>query len=254
MCKRQWPLHCNLYRGHAGDESDCPYRSLLGQLLWIARMTRPDIFYAVIYMSQFTASHTKEHFKHLKRILKYLISTKDQCLTYVRQQGVGWNDISITAWSDSDWASDAMTRRSVTGCCTFVCGMLVSWVSKRQTTVALSSTEAEYMAVSDTNRDVIQVMNILSEFCKPKLPSTIFMDNVGAKFIAENSVNNKRTKHIDVRFHYIRQYVQRKLTQLVYVPTQYNLADMFTKALGPEKFLPFMRQILGLEKPWSSEL
>ena len=88
------------------------------------------------------------------------------------------------------------------------------------------------------------------------MDTVIYQDNKSA-IILVNHVkysSTKRTKHIDVRFHYIRQYVQRKLTRLVYVPTQYNLADMFTKASGPEKFLPFMRQILGLEKPWSSEL
>ena len=120
----------------------------------------------------------------------------------------------------------------------------VGWFSKKQITVALSSVEAEYMALSDSTREVLYTHHLVSEFFSVKTPVPILIDNKGAGFIAENEVNNKMTKHINVRFHFVRQYIQQKLIELFHIDTQRNVSDIFTKALDPQTFQKFASMLL----------
>jgi len=114
-------------------------------------------------------------------------------------------------------------------------------------TIALSSVEAEYMALSDATRETLYVYNLLSEFFPVATPVPINIDNKGAGFIAENNINNKMTKHIDVRYHFVRYYICNKLIELFYVPTAENVSDIFTKALSPDVFKKLSKVLLKCE-------
>jgi hypothetical protein len=223
-----------------------PYRSLLGKLLWIARCTRPDIYYAVSYLSRFTCSHTDEHFSHLKRILRYLKSTLHYKLRYTRQY-ITEGDIiphMLEFYSDSDWASDWLDRKSVSGHVGFLFGNTLTWESRKQVTTALSSAESEYYALTDATKTLLHVSHLMREIMTvpPLIP--MYMDNRGAQYMAENTINNKRTKHIDVRYRFVTQHVKDKKMVLNYVPTDQNTSDVFTKALGNVAFHKHSRTLL----------
>jgi hypothetical protein len=147
---------------------------------------------------------------------------------------------------DSDWASDPITRQSVTGYFFQLAGGPITWQSRAQTTVAHSSTEAEYMALSDCSCQVSWIRNIFLELGMRLGPIPIYADNQGSIFIGSNPVQEIRTKHIDVKYHYVRECIAVKKIVLYHVPTQDNTADIFTKNLGRLKFEKFKRQ-LGIE-------
>ena len=245
--------------------SRLPYRQLLGSLWWIARVTRPDIMFAVAYLSRFANCHSDIHYSHLLRVLKYLKTTSTQALRFRKHapetaplEVSSYSDAdrfpdepmltgdSVQTHSDSDWAGDKFDRRSVSGNITFLYGNPVNWNSHRQTTVALSSAEAEYYAMTDATKEALLVRQLLRELSYDhySAPVPIHVDNMGAKYIAENMINNKRTKHIDIRYHFIRHYIQDKAIRLDYVPTKLNIADLMTKALPIQDFRRLSRMLL----------
>ena len=203
--------------------------------------TRPDIAFAVTKLAQFAANPSQEHFDRAKYICHYLVGTMDYALVYDGKSGKG-----LTAYTDSDWASDPITRRSATGFFFKLADCVISWCSHAQTTVAHSSTEAEYMAISDCSRQVSWMRNIFMELGIPLAPIPIYGDNQGSIFIGSNPVQEIRTKHIDIRYHYVRECIARKKIEIFFVPSEDNPADLFTKNLGHIKFNKF-RALLGLE-------
>ena len=230
-------------------DASLPFRSLIGALLWIARCTRPDIMYCVIYLSRFSASYNQTHFIAAKRVLRYLVCTIDKALIFA-PQGLATSPtpstpVKIVLYSDSDWASDVNDRKSFTGCVVFVNNCAVSWTSRKQVTVALSSVEAEYMALSDSTRECLYVHHLIDQFFQVKTPVPLLIDNKGAGYIAENEINNKMTKHINVRFHFVRQYIQQKLVELFHIGTADNISDIFTKALDAPTFIKLSALLLG---------
>jgi hypothetical protein len=152
----------------------------------------------------------------------------------------------LAAYSDSDWASDPITRRSVTGYFFQLAGGPIVWQSRAQTTVAHSSTEAKYMALSDCSHQVSWIHTIFLELGMRLGPIPIYADNQGSIFIGSNPVQEIHTKHIDVKYHYVRECIADKKIVLYHVPTEDNTADIFTKNLGCLKFEKFKRQ-LGIE-------
>jgi hypothetical protein len=216
---------------------------VIGSLLWIARATRPDILYAVIYLARFSACYEEAHFAAAKRIIRYLVTTVDRKLTYRKQETC---PMDLIVYSDSDWASDKNDRKSFAGFVVYLNRCPISWGCKKQVTVALSSTEAEYMALSDATREILYVVQLLTEFVHLVRPVALNIDNKGAGHIAENNVNNKLTKHIDVRYHFVREHIESGLVELFYVPTAFNIADIFTKALGADVFEKLRDMVLGI--------
>ena len=219
-----------------------PYRSLLGSLLWIMRSTRPDIAFSVTYLSHFCSAYDESHWGCLRRVLKYLYHTRTQPLTLRQPRSDG--PVPVSVWSDSDWASDKLTRKSVSGYVVAIGGSPVAWSSKRQSTVALSSCEAEYMAMSEAAKGGLYVRNLLTQCKEVRTPMPLLYDNQGSAYMAANTVNNGRTKHIDIRHHFIRQHVAEKTFVLDYVPTATNVADVLTKALPREPFTRFSNLLL----------
>lgn len=233
------PMEVNLKLEKSKNEmSNCLYQQLIGSLMYLSVLTRPDISYCISYLSQFNNCNNETHWKHAKRVLKYLSSTKLYGLMYVK------NDSDILGFVDADWASDAIDRRSYTGYCFIFSGCVVSHESRKQQTVALSSTEAEYMAVCEASKEAIFLKNLLCELINRKnLPVVLCNDNQSAKKLSENCMYHKRSKHIDVRYHFIREAVANDLVKIEYLKTSDMPADMFTKSLCKIKHYNFMKKI-----------
>lgn len=208
------------------DPSPGPYPQLIGSLLWVAQCTRPDISFAVARLSQFLRDPSVNHWKAAQRVLQYLIRTKDLRL---RLGG----DLECSGYSDADWAEDRQDRRS-TSAYTYRLGLgPISWKSRKQTTVSLSSTESEYKALSDSCKEGLWLRNLLSELhIRPRSSLPLHVNNEGAEALAKNPEHHVRTKHIDTRHHFVRECVKNNWITVYHVPTQDMLADMLTKPLA----------------------
>ena len=218
------------------------YIQIVGSIIYVMQ-TRPDVLHAVGVLSQFSANPGKTHLESLKRVLRYLKGTAHYTLILGRQ---GMNSVDLVGWTDSDWAQDPDTRRSIGGFVFDVAGSKVAWSSKKQPTVALSTVESEYMAASNATKEAIWLRVLLEEMgFKQISATTIHVDNQGCIALAHNPVNHSRVKHIDIRHHFIRERVASKEVNLRYVSTKDMLADMFTKQLLREAFERF-RDILGV--------
>jgi len=206
-----------------------PYREAVGSLVYLM-MTRPDICQAVGAVSQYVSSPGLKHWEAVKRIMRYLKKTADAALI------IGGDDLQLSAYSDSDWAGDPDTRRSTSGYVFCLGTSTVSWNSRKQPTVALSSTEAEYLALTAAGKQAVWLQLLLSELEVPqKYPTLLYCDNQGAIALVRNPVHHSRTKHIEVRHHKIREWVDTGAINVRYCPTEEMLADMFTKAISREK-------------------
>jgi Reverse transcriptase (RNA-dependent DNA polymerase) len=211
-----------------------PYMNLVGSVLYAAITTRLDIAYAVNLVSRFMQNPGEAHWKASKRILRYLHGTKKTGLVF---KSNGSKELSIEAYSDADWGGDQDDRKSTTGFVITINGSVVSWLSKKQSTVALSTAEAEYMAISATVQEVNWIKQLLVELELPvKLPVKLLCDNQAAIQISTNDVNHSRTKHIDIRHHFVRESVKNKEVDLSWIATDKQLADILTKPLSRSRF------------------
>lgn len=218
------------------------FQSIIGSLLYLMLGTRPDIAYAVTKLSKFAANPSKEHRDKALYICRYLVGTRNYSLVLDGTKNAG-----LEAFTDSDWGGDLGDRVSITGYFFKLANAAISWTSRTQKSVALSSTEAEYMALSDCSRQAIWIRNLLIEIGYEHFGAVpIAGDNQGSIFIGSNPVQDRRTKHIDIRYHFIRQTIQDGKVELSYIPGAENPADMFTKNLGETLFTKF-REHLGLE-------
>ena len=214
------------------------YQSMVGSLLYAAMATRPDIAHAVSVVSKFNANPNAAHLTAVKRILRYLKGTVNLALKYERSESG-----TLIGFSDADWAGDQDDRRSTTGKILFLSGGAVSWFSKKQATVALSTAEAEYVAVSQAAQEGTWLKRLLTDLGMSDSSTVILEDNQGAIAIAKNPVNHSRTKHIDIRYHYIRECVQNGQIQVQYCPTIDMKADILTKPLTRQRFECLRRKI-----------
>ena len=220
-------------------DSTLPYLNLLGSLMWVARCTRPDVQFCVNYLAQFSHCYTMEHFTALKQVAKYLYTTRDLKFFLYKPQKPFQGEVDLVQWTDSDWATDKNDRKSITGHISFVLGQPVSWGSRKQKSVAHSSTEGELVAAVDTAKEGKYLSNLIGQLYKVKKPMTIKIDNQGAKFLCEGEGVSQRAKHIDLKFWALRDWVAEKIFKLIYVATDANIADMMTKALGQIKLDAF---------------
>ena len=177
------------------------------------------------------------HLQLCKQVFKFLKGTKHYDLKFTKAK----NGLCLEGWTDSDWGSSP-DRRSISGYCFQLNdnGALISWASSKQRIVALSSTEAEYVAVTDAMKEGNYLRQLLADMTGSKKQAIrLHADNQGAIALSKNAVHHKRTKHIDIRYHFIRYEVDNKIVYLVYVPTGKNTADMFTKPLPLSKLAEF---------------
>ncbi|KAL0311880.1 UNVERIFIED_CONTAM: Retrovirus-related Pol polyprotein from transposon RE1 [Sesamum radiatum] len=220
------------------------YRSLIGSLLYLTA-TRPDIMFATSLLSRFMQSPSQVHYGAAKRILRYLQGTKDFGIWYKST-----NDAKLVGYTDSDWAGSADDMKSTSGY-TFSLGSgIFSWASKKQATVAQSSAEAEYIAAAAASNQATWLRRILEDMGeKQEEPTTIYCDNKSAIAITKNPVQHNRTKHIDIKYHALREATTRGEIELKYCSTEEQLADMFTKALPRDKFEE-LRTKIGVSKTY----
>jgi hypothetical protein len=220
------------------EDTNFPFRELIGALMYVAVGTCPDVLHAVSVLSQFRNCYRKKHCTAAKRVLRYLKGTIDKKLIYRKNQD------NLTCYVDADWANCEIDRRSYTGSTFILSVAAFSWESRKQRTVALSSTEAEYMALSDASKEAVFLIGYLKELGFQSLANVVvFNDNQGAGKLTENSVYHARSKHIDVRYHFIRDAVKKHPIKILYLPTEKMIADVLTKALPKENH---DRCILGL--------
>ena len=216
------------------------FQSVIGSLLYLMLGTRPDIAFAVIKLSQFSANPSEEHLKRALGICHYLVGTPDYILAFDGDSQKG-----LVAYTDSDWAEDRNDRRSISGFFMKLADCVVLWQSRAQKTVAGSSTEAEYMALSDGCRQVMWVQSLFKELGFNETRTPLCGDNQGSLFISSNPVQERRTKHIDIKYHYIREKVENGDVEVFFVPSDDNPADLMTKALSEIKFRRFL-PVLGM--------
>jgi len=213
------------------------YRSAVGTLLYLLKYSRPCLANPLRELSKALDGASQATFKELKRVIKFVLDTADYGLKIEpisKPTGEAW---TMTVFSDSDYAGDAETRISVTGFCVFLMGVPISWKSRAQRSVTLSSSEAEFVALSEAAKEIkfiVQVM--LSIGIEVELPVIVRVDNVGAIFMAENVSTSPRTKHVDVRYHFVREFVEDGFIKIIFVRTKDNTADVFTKNVVGELF------------------
>ena len=234
-----------LAKGEAWQESDGerpPYRELIGCLLYLSVATRPDISHVVSSLSQYNDHFGVSHWSAAKRVLRYLKGTSDLGISY--QLGDG----TVTGYVDADYGGSMDDRRSFTGYVFIMNGGAVTWDSRKQRTVAVSTTEAEYMALSDAAKEVLHLQAFLSELGVSEADKLVlFNDNFSAQKLATNPVFHARTKHIDVRHHFVREVVESGKLVLQHIPSSDMPADVLTKPLPNPKHQR-CAQLLGLSR------
>ncbi|GJU88251.1 retrovirus-related pol polyprotein from transposon TNT 1-94 [Tanacetum coccineum] len=221
--------------GEPVDQTD--YRSKIGSLMYLTS-SRPDIVQAVCYCARYQARPTEKHLKEVKRIFRYLRGTIHMGLWYPKGSG-----FELIAFSDADHAGCIDTRKSTSRGIQFLGDKLVSLILKKQDCTAMSSAEAEYVALSASCAQVMWMRTQLQDygFTYNKIP--LYCDSQSAIAISCNPVQHSRTKHIHTRYHFIKEQVENGIIELYFVRTEYQLADMFTKALPEERFQYLVRRI-----------
>lgn len=217
-------------------ERDVPYREVVGSLLFLVQATRPDLAFAVSNVSRFNDCYNSTHWTAVKQIMRYVRGTSHYRIAYRRG-----NSTPISGFVDADWANDPDEWKSYVFILT---SGAITWSCKRQTSVAVSSTEAEYVAMSHAAREAVWLTRVIRQF--EKLDSiTIRCDNQSAMALAHRVAFSPRVKHIAVSYHFCRQHVINGLIKLEYVPSEMNVADCLTKAVSACK-MKFGAKGLGL--------
>lgn len=221
------------------EDVHLPYRELVGALTYLANATRPDISFTASYLSQFNNCYTKVHWTAAKRVLRYLKGTKDLDLVYCRG-----ND-PVRGYVDADWGSCPNDRRSYTGFAFILNGSPITWDARKQRTVALSSMEAEYMALAEAAKESIYLQGLLGELKVSPSGIIVSNDNLSALKLAENSTFHGRSKHIDMRYHFIRDALKMKQLTVQHVSTDRMPADVLTKGLSKSRHISCVK-MMGL--------
>lgn len=218
------------------------YRSIIGGLLYLSTRTRPDISFAVGTLAKFSAHPTEQHWAAIKRVLRYLRGTVEMGLRYDRGRGS-----KLVGYSDADWAGDVEDRRSTSGYIFTIAGGPISWRSQKQQSVALSSTEAEYMALSSATQEAIWLRSLLISLgIEMDEPTILHEDNLPSIGLAKNPQYHGRAKHIGIRYHFTREQVARRTIVLKYCASEDMIADFLTKALPRPRFIK-LRELCNVD-------
>ncbi|CAL0328366.1 unnamed protein product [Lupinus luteus] len=232
-------LKLQLAQGTPFSDVSC-YRRLVGRLLYLT-ISRPDIAYATQQLSLFLCNPMDVHYKAALRVLHYIKSSPAQGLFFSST-----SSLKLAGFADSDWACCLDTRKSITGFCIFLGSSLISWKSKKQTTVSRSSSEAEYRALASLACEIQWLNFLFTDLHIPLLnPAVVYCDNRSAIYLAHNPVFHERSKHIEVDCHVIREKIQQGLIHLLPIASAAQVADAFTKPLPPALFHTFVSK-LGL--------
>ena len=192
--------------------------------------SRPDISNAVRELSKSMDYATIEAFEEMRRVMTFVIQTKSCGLKLQPSPLTEKQEWSMTVYTDSDWAGDKTSRRSISGYIIFLMNCPIIWKSKQQSSVTLSSTEAEYVALSEAAIEIKFIYQVLQSMgIKVMLPIVVNIDNIGAIFMAENVTATSRSRHVDARYHFVREFIFDGFIKVIFVRTDQNSADPFTK-------------------------
>ncbi|GKB28962.1 hypothetical protein Tco_0868363, partial [Tanacetum coccineum] len=228
--------------GDADDVDVHLYRSMIGSLMYITAF-RPDIMFAVCACASFQVTPKISHLLAVKRIFRYLKCKPTLGLWYSRD-----SPFKLVAYTDSDYAGATQDRKFTTRGCQFLGNRLISWQCKKQTMVATSITEAEYVAAASCCRQVLWIQNQLLDYGYNFMNTVINIDNNSTICIIENPVQHSKTKHIEIRHHFIRDCNTKKLIQMVKIHTDYNVADLLTKGFDAGRF-QYLVSSIGMLNP-----
>ena len=229
------------------------FMEITGTLMYAAISTRPDIAHAVHYLASNMLVPTKRHMQAAERVLRYLAGTKEVGLVFGSRNGPEVGDsrghskqiIDVCAYADADWANDKGDRKSVSGWVAKLNGDPISWASKKQRTVALSTCEAELYAEAAAIQEVLWLRGLIKELgLKTQMGSVVHGDNQSTIAISKNGIKGERTKHVDVKYHFITETIEQGAVKLKWVPTNQQQADIFTKALSQPIFEYFRKQLM----------
>ena len=226
------------------EQSFCaniPYQNAIGAIMYLYQATRPDLGFSISCLSRFNNNFQEQHWKSVKRIFRYLKQTINYKLTFTKDA-----DSSVVGYSDASYHPEKYDPRSVTGYVFKFQGAAISWLSKRQSTIAISSMESEYYAITSTAQEALWLKGFASELLiHTKGSILIYCDNKSAIDFAKNNNFSHRSKHIDVRHHFLKQRIDNEEIKICFLPSSDMLADGFTKALASDSFSNFLYN-LGL--------
>ena len=221
------------------------YREIIGSLIYLMTCTRPDLSYTVGKLLQYLSEPRQQHWVAAKHMLKYLRGTSHYELRYQKSEELG-----ILAYNEAEWASNQSNRRSTIGFYFYLNkeSSSISWKSKKQPTVALSTCESEYMALAKTTQESLYLIKLLNGMDPQQRyePAKILGDNQGTIALSKNPVNRQRCKHIDIKYHFIRDALHKKKIEIIYCPTTDMIADIMTKSMTKLKLERFKRRLFGL--------
>jgi hypothetical protein len=226
--------------------STAPFRQLLGEMMWVVMLTRPDMAFCIVRLASCASAWTDEIYQALLNAARFLYDTREYGII-LRAPARGTeapNAFDLVSYADASHGLCPMTKRSVTGTMVFLNGSLLSYSSTAQKTVAISSTESELMAATESARDVEFFRHMINEFSTVKSPSRIHIDNEGARFIASTEKCSKQSRHIGIRHFYCRELVMRGAVVFGHVPGTDNISDSLTKALQRDKYTMYARIVI----------
>ena len=209
------------------------YQSAVGSLLYLSTRSRPDIAFAVGNAARYCSQPSQTHWSAVKRVLRYLKGTTDLGLLYQHA------NVNLVGYSDADWAGDTNDRKSTSGYVFMMSGSAISWRSKKQTSVALSTAEAEYIALSSATQEAMWLRQLFSSLMKDyelSIPTTIYEDNQSTICMARNNQSHGRSKHVDIKYHFVREQVEQQTIETIYCRSEEMTADILTKSLLNHQF------------------
>ena len=216
------------------------YRSMIGSLMYLTA-SRPDIMFATCLCSRYQAAPTEVHLTAVRRIIRYLKATPTLGLWYPND-----DNFELTAFSDSDYGGCKKDNKSTSGGCQFFGSRLVTWQCKKQTSVAQSTCEAEYISAASCCSQIIWIQQQLRDYGLHISTTPIYVDNTAAIAVTKNPVQHPKTKHIGVKYHFIRDCFEKKLIDVLQIQTDFQRADLFTKAFDRPRF-EYLLKINGVK-------
>ena len=233
------------------------YKSAIGSLSWFGQRTWPMILCATTLLASFAAKPTQLHVKAVKRVMRYMLGNLDSGIFLKKDPNYNRSRITIFGFTDSDWAADRIKRRSMSGYITYMFGNLISCSSKYHPTPCLSTMEAEYIGEVYCFKELLFLFYLLQEISGTwlyllKEPIAIFGDNNAALKFAEEAGTNSKTKHIDLRSHWLRHFINERIFSMNFVRTDLNIADIFTKPLSLNDSTKFMKYISNADSTEST--